>query len=135
MEYMGDSEWWNNRFKARKLKSMSQEKILEDDIKYFPKEGKVLDLACGDGRNAIFLSEAGYDVTAVDFSKEALNRLNYFIEGKALNIETKLMDLSKEEIFDGLGQFQIIIINHYRLKSEFYAKLMNHLSDGGVLWV
>ena len=35
-----------------------------------------LDIACGDGRNTIYLSKLGYDVKAIDFSSEALNRLN-----------------------------------------------------------
>lgn len=135
MYYMGDSEWWDNRFKARGLKVMSHERILEEDLKYFPKEGKVLDIACGDGRNAIYLAEAGYEVMAVDFSEEALKRLDYFIQGKDLKIETKELDLSSEEALESLDKFEIIIINHYRLKPELYAKLMQHISDGGVLWV
>ncbi|GAA4378520.1 class I SAM-dependent methyltransferase [Agromyces bauzanensis] len=34
--------------------------------------GRALDLACGDGRNAAWLSRRGWSVTAVDFSAEAL---------------------------------------------------------------
>lgn len=32
MEYMGNSQWWNDRFKARELNIMKHEKILEEDI-------------------------------------------------------------------------------------------------------
>jgi len=34
--------------------------------------GRALDLACGEGRNAIWLAEQGWDVTAVDYSQVAL---------------------------------------------------------------
>jgi SAM-dependent methyltransferase len=36
--------------------------------------GRALDLACGEGRNAVWLAERGWRVTAVDFSAVALNR-------------------------------------------------------------
>lgn len=34
MKYMGDSEWWNKRFKTRELNVMLNEKCLEEDIKF-----------------------------------------------------------------------------------------------------
>jgi len=37
--------------------------------------GRALDLACGTGRNAIFLAERGWSVTALDGSSVALERL------------------------------------------------------------
>jgi SAM-dependent methyltransferase len=43
--------------------------------------GRALDLACGEGRNAIWLAERGWQVTAVDFSAVALEK------GRARNAE------------------------------------------------
>lgn len=37
------------------------------------KEDKILDLACGKGRHAIFLNKMGYDVTGVDLSAESIH--------------------------------------------------------------
>lgn len=135
MKYMGDSDWWNVRFKNRELNIMMHEKCLEDDIRYFSKKGQILDIASGDGRNAIYLARLGYKVFAIDFCEEALKRLRYFSEKESLKIETNLVDLSQEESFTGLNNFEAIIINHYRLKPEFYINLMNALSKGGILWV
>ena len=36
--------------------------------------GKALDVACGEGRNALWLAEQGWDVTAIDFSKVAIDK-------------------------------------------------------------
>ena len=135
MKYMGDSNWWNARFKNRELNVMAHEKCLEDDILYFPKKGQILDIASGDGRNAIYLAKLGYQVLAIDFCEEALKRLSYFSEKQSLKIETKLVDLSKKESFIDLRDFQAIIINHYRLNPPFYTNLMNSLHKGGILWV
>jgi len=45
--------------------------ILAEVLPLLPR-GRALDIACGTGRNAIFLSLRGWDVTAVDFSSAAL---------------------------------------------------------------
>lgn len=37
---------------------------------------RVLDLGCGDGRNALFLAQKGLNVTAVDISENAIRKLN-----------------------------------------------------------
>ena len=39
MQYMGDSDWWNARFKERNLNIMMHEKLLEQDFIYFPMRG------------------------------------------------------------------------------------------------
>jgi SAM-dependent methyltransferase len=45
--------------------------ILAEALPLLPR-GRALDIACGTGRNAIFLALRGWDVTAVDFSSAAL---------------------------------------------------------------
>lgn len=135
MKYMGDSDWWNARFKDRELNVMIHEKCLEDDIRYFPKKGKILDIACGDGRNAIYLARLGYEVLAVDFCEEALKRLSYFAKKESLEIETRLVDLSKDNSFTNLNKFEVIIMNHYRLKPQLYINLANNINKGGILWI
>ncbi len=135
MRYMGDRDWWNKRFKVRKLNIMKHEKSLEEDIIYFPKNGRMLDVACGDGRNAIYLARLGYEVTAIDFCEEALNRLNYFIKKECLQMKTQLVDISKDDVFINLEKFDGVIINHYRLNSNMYSNLINHINENGVLWV
>lgn len=102
MKYMGDFQWWNDKFKVRELNLVRHEECLEEDINYFPREREILDIACWDGRNSIFLSRLGYVVRTIDFSEEALNRLNYFAEKENLNIETQLGDLSKNNFLDNL---------------------------------
>jgi len=49
----------------------------ENLVQYFKNNllspgGRVLELGCGPGRNAIYFAKQGYEVDAVDLSKEAL---------------------------------------------------------------
>jgi len=77
MEYMGDERFWDEKFANRNGNLLSPEKSLVDHVEYF-KESTVLDIACGDGRNSLFLLEKGFQVTGVDFSSKALERLEMF---------------------------------------------------------
>ncbi len=43
-----------------------------------PEKAKILDLACGKGRHAIFLHKLGYDVTGTDLSESSINWANQF---------------------------------------------------------
>lgn len=42
----------------------------------FPMKGKVLDLGCGQGRDAIALARLGYSVTGIDNSKVGIEQMN-----------------------------------------------------------
>lgn len=135
MNYMGDSTWWKERFRSRKLDIMSHEKCLEEDMFYFPSRGKILDVACGDGRNSIYLAHLGYEVFAIDFCEEAINRLTYFANQENLTIRTMIVDLSKDSMQTLEEKFDVIIINHYKPISRRYVDFENCLNKNGLLWV
>lgn len=135
MEYMGNKNFWEQKFLSRPDSQMPPEIILIEDAAFFKEKGSVLDLACGDGRNALFLAGNGFEVTAVDFSEAALNRLKRFAEKEKLTVYTHQIDLCCEENFDSLGKFDMIVCNHYRLLSKTAMRLKKHLTKNGVLWI
>lgn len=136
MEYMGDATWWDERFRSRENALMSPEAKLKLDLKYFAESNKILDLASGDGRNAIYLAKIGYEVYAVDFSTEALNRLKSFATSERLEIAIKLMDITAKDEVSKLGvKVDAVIVNHYRMAREIYPILLTWINDGGILWV
>ena len=135
MEYMGNKNFWEQKFLSRPDSQLPPETILIEDAAFFKEKGSVLDLACGDGRNALFLAGNGFEVTAVDFSEAALNRMKRFAEKERLTVYTQQMDLCCEENFDSLGNFDMIVCNHYRLLSKTAMQLKKHLTKNGVLWI
>lgn len=134
MEYMGDKNYWNNKFEVREDKVLSPEKVLVNNIGYL-KAGTVLDVACGDGRNALYLLENGFDVTGIDFSNRALERLNAFATRAGYTIETKQVDLSSSKSLNELRNFDNIVINHYRASKEVLKEISKHINDDGILFV
>ena len=66
--------------------------------------GRALDLACGEGRNAVWLAERGWRVTGVDFSDVALGKAERLAASRSVEDEWVLADVleytQKREAFD-----------------------------------
>lgn len=134
MDYMGNKQYWDDKFVNRGDKLLSPEKSVVDNIGYF-KVGSVLDIACGDGRNTLFFSEKGFKVTGVDFSNKALERLKMFAERDNYLVYTEQIDLSIADSLKDIGIFDNILINHYRLNKDQLADMENHITDDGILFI
>ncbi|MEJ6006908.1 class I SAM-dependent methyltransferase [Paucibacter sp. AS339] len=72
------SDWWNG-FYADRAKPVPFFGLAPDEClaqwlqeRRFAPPGRALDLGCGNGRNAIHLTEAGFSVDAVDYSAAAI---------------------------------------------------------------
>ncbi|UJF25272.1 tellurite resistance methyltransferase TehB [Suttonella sp. R2A3] len=63
-----------------------------------------LDMGCSNGRNALFLSQHGFNVTAVDHNPGAIDSLQSIIEAEGIdNIHPKIYDLNEAAISDDYG--------------------------------
>ncbi|WP_017415468.1 class I SAM-dependent methyltransferase [Clostridium tunisiense] len=134
MEYMGNKEFWDEKFVNRGANPLSPENTLVQSIRYF-KKGTVLDIACGDGRNTLFLIEKGFKVTGVDFSNKALQRLNMFAERNSYTVNTIQIDLTIQNALNHMGIFDNILINHYRLSKQQLKEIQSHITEEGILFV
>lgn len=69
-----DAEGWNERYRASELVwSAGPNQFVEAELSDLP-PGRALDLAAGEGRNAIWLARRGWQVTAVDFAQAGLDK-------------------------------------------------------------
>jgi SAM-dependent methyltransferase len=70
----GSAQWWDGRYAAIDLMwSEGPNRFVVEEVEPLA-SGTALDLACGEGRNAIWLAERGWTTTAVDFSAVAIER-------------------------------------------------------------
>jgi SAM-dependent methyltransferase len=91
-----------------------------------PKDGSVLDLACGAGRHAVFLASLGYPVLAVDQDITAIEAMkNPAIEARPEDLEGASWPLA-DQLYAG------IVVTNY-LYRPFLDQLPQMLSEGGVL--
>jgi len=134
MDYIGNINYWDTKFKSRGDKLMQPDSELTKNLDLLSK-GSVLDLACGDGRNSLYLLSKGFKVTGVDFSSEAINRLNYFAKISEFEVTAVQVDLNQKNSLESLGQFDNIIVNHYRLPEHQMKLISDYLKKEGVLFV
>lgn len=66
-----------------------------------PAGGRALDLACGSGRDALYLATRGFAVSAVDNKADALQRLAASAEARGLSIRTFCFDLEADDARSG----------------------------------
>jgi tellurite methyltransferase len=129
-----DSEKWNRKYASRTSVLTSPDRFLSDNLSYLEK-GTVLDLACGDGRNSIFLASHGFSVTGVDISDVALERLLQFSTEKKLSIATKNIDLEIPGVDHShhLKTYDNIVVINYKPTDALWKTLPTFLVKGGIL--
>lgn len=84
----------------------------------FPKKGKVLDLGCGQGRDAIALARLGYSVTGIDNSKVGVNQMNEIGQSEKLDLDGQVGDIYA---FDRFSEFDFVLLDsmfHFAKKDK-----------------
>ncbi len=119
-----DKRYSSGDYKPRQKPSDLLTKWLDD----FP-PGKALDLACGTGRNSLFLAEKGYEVTAIDISPTAIRLAKNKALAKGLKINWIVADLDSFKI---CGQYDVIS-NFFHVNMKMVPDMITSLNIGGVL--
>lgn len=127
-----DRERWDRRWAARSHDLGRPEPFLLRHLALL-RPGRVLDVACGAGRNALFLAERGFAVTALDISGEGLALLRERAREKGVTIAVRRADLDDPEALSGLGRFDDLLVVRYRPDRRQWARLLPILVAGGRL--
>jgi SAM-dependent methyltransferase len=90
--------------------------------------GKALDIAAGEGRNAIFLAQHGFDVDVVDISAMGLRKARKLAKYMGVKIHTFHADLNSFQIEK--GQYDLIT-NFYFFNRRLIPKIKRGLKKGG----
>jgi len=123
-----DKKRWDERFKGKGFAfGKEPNPFLKKHFHLLPK-GKVLDLAAGEGRNAVFLAQHGFDVDAVDISEKGLGKARRFANEMGVKINSLMADLDtykiEKERYD-------LIANFYFLKRSLIPRIKKGLKKGG----
>jgi len=94
--------------------------------------GKALDIGMGQGRNAIFLAQQGWDVTGFDPSVEGVRQAQDTARKLKLHLSASV---AREEDFDlGRDKWDLIVMTYVRrLNSEDASRIEQALKRGGIL--
>jgi tellurite methyltransferase len=104
--------------------------FLVDNLPLLPK-GRVLDVAMGTGRNAIYLARMGFDIEGVDISADSAKSAREAAARSGVVIRSEIADLEKEYRIRA-GAYDAIICFNY-LQRSLIPQIKAGLRVGGVL--
>jgi SAM-dependent methyltransferase len=116
---------WNRRYRAREELNHEPAELLVEAAASLP-PGRALDLACGAGRNAVWLAGRGWEVVAIDGAEEAIKLVPGPIEARVLDLETGDPLPFDDESFD------LVAILFY-LHRPLFAEAKRVLRRGGTI--
>ena len=115
---------WNERYRAGDFPTEPHPLVIEAAAMLPP--GRALDLACGAGRNARYLAEHGWSVTAIDNSEVAISIV------RSLHIDARVVDLERDLLpFDDESFDLVCIINF--LHRPLFAEAKRVTRPGGIV--
>jgi tellurite methyltransferase len=127
-------EWWEQRYNVKTdyLYSKEPSSFLGGPHQT-SKKGETLDLAMGEGRNAVYLAKQGFNVTGIDFSPTACDR------AKALAYENNVKLDIKNQTLDffliPLMKYDTIVISNFHPHQSIVKNLVRGLTVGGTLFI
>ena len=105
-------------------------RVLVDNIKLLPR-GRVLDVAMGTGRNAVYLAKKGFEVEGVDISHEAVRSALDYAREAGVTLRARVADLESDYHIEK-SAYDIIICFNY-LQRSLITQIKGGLSVGGIV--
>jgi tellurite methyltransferase len=126
---------WDERYRsgeqaAENLNAAPTPLLVEAAMKLAP--GKALDLACATGRNALWLAQQGWSVTAVDGSPAAIEMLRSRASECGVTVNTRVADLEKHEYPILPSSWNLVAICYY-LQRDLFEPAKQGVVPGGIL--
>ena len=123
-----DRDKWDTRYRQGSYQARTHPtELLAEWLPHLPR-GRALDVACGAGRNALYLAEAGYEVDAIDISRVALDRLRETAQARGLEVTCIETDLESCELPN--QSYDLIVMARYT-QPTLIPHLLRLLRAGG----
>lgn len=123
---------WDRRYAEGDYRPRSwPSPFLEEWIDRLP-SGRALDLACGAGRNALRLAEAGYQVEGFDISQAAIDMARRESSRRGLEVTWRVVDLDTADL--ARSSYDVITVIRY-VNRRLWSRLIEALAPNGWLLV
>jgi SAM-dependent methyltransferase len=108
----------------------------------FSKEMKILDAGCGEGRNAVYFLNSGFQIFGFDQEELAIQYLRFVAKSVQANYDAHRFQVGQlEEIPFHTGAFEAVICSavlHFAKGEAHFWEMIQELSrvlkPGGILW-
>jgi len=129
----GDQAKWDARYResgARPRFGDEPAPLLVALAARLPRRGRALELAMGEGQNAVFLAGRGLDVTGLDISSVAVGRARARARAAGVPLRARVCDLEGRRL--RRGWYDLVTCFHY-LDRALFAEMAAALRPGGLL--
>lgn len=111
-----DADAWNQRYRDTDLMwSAGPNRFVEERCGDLA-PGRSIDLAAGEGRNALWLAERGWDSTAVDYSEVAVDRAQRIAGERGVRLTTEVADLN--HYVPTPGGYDLVLVAYLQLPDD-----------------
>ncbi|MGI8744645.1 MAG: methyltransferase domain-containing protein [Bryobacteraceae bacterium] len=124
---------WNERYRTAERAAEDPHAGPTPLLKHWTDQlppGRALDLACGAGRNGLYLAEKGWTVTAVDGASAAIDQLRQRAAERNLMVETVVADLTSPEFSIEPNSWNLIAVCYY-LQRDLFPAILAGVRPGG----
>lgn len=127
---------WDERYGEEEFAyGVEPNTFLVEMVAQLPAKGRVLCLCEGEGRNAVYLAEQGYQVTAIDASTVGMAKAQRLAAQRGVQIETIVSDLADYVIPVDAFDAVVSIFCHVPrdLREKVHQQVINCLKANGML--
>ena len=109
--------------------------FLREQAHHLAPGGRVLCLAEGEGRNAVWLAQQGFDVTGVDLASHGLDKAQRLAAERGVHLTTVVADLASFEFGSAAWDGIVSIFAHVppEVRQRVHAQVLTALKPGGIL--
>ncbi len=126
-------DWWEAKYQSSSNFVYGKEpsNFLMSHVGLFPTQARVLDLASGEGRNAVALATKGFKVLGIDFSETAMSRAENLAKDSSTQVQWKKSDL--DFFLPELLSYDAIVSVDFRPAPTLLKNLVRGLKKDGFL--
>jgi SAM-dependent methyltransferase len=132
-----DARAWDERYASSPLVwSTGPNRFLEEETADLA-PGRALDVACGEGRNAIWLASRGWRAVGVDFSSVAIDKARAIAAERGVDVEWVVADVTTWT--PDAQAFDLVVVMYLQLpgdeRATAYRRAADAVAPGGTLLV
>ena len=126
---------WDSRYDTEKYRYGTEPVRFLTEAVEGTTPGTALCIGAGEGRNAVWLAEKGWDVTALDLSKTGLEKAASLAGSRGVSLKTVEADAAEWEM--GTGQWNLVTLFFVhappRIRKLIHRKAAAALAPGGLI--
>lgn len=128
---------WNERYKAAtELYGAEPNQFLATELSGLSPR-RVLDLACGQGRNSVWLAMQGHEVTGLDLSEVGIRQAQDLASRVGVEVDFQTCDILSE--FEPTPSFDLVVLSYLQLPPPMrvvaHQKVVASLAPGGEVFL